>query len=326
MKKTWKVFSFAFALALAGGMTTGMTAMASAESVGTAQSGTATIAETTAEAQVYLVPGEGNALSGTKLTEAELTALHMEGDVYKAGAVGSALPTPTTTKKDKSNNLFAFNGWWTIVDATVTYYTTVPEVEENTYLYADFRAALSQPQAPVAPAASEGTTYKDYMLVTRAETDAVEYIPLYVSGSDVPNAVGRSAYGGPVQWYNEWFTLAPGDTISFYISGVYGNQPMACPRAAGSPRRCHMTMESSGQYGLTPQFLSSVNGDGGYQAGGDDFFNALAAGEAPVFAYEGTYAKREHNFRCYIKFYDEGGTMTLYMENMDAKLGLGELI
>ncbi len=321
MKKSMKILSIALSLTLAAGMTTGIALTASAAG-GKKSDVPAPIAETKAAGQVYLVPGEGNTLEGTKLSESELSALHLEGDVYKAGAVGTQLPTPTTTKKDKSNNPFTFNGWWTVVDATVTYFTTVPEVEETTYLYADFRAALSQHQDPVAPSAGSGqVSYANYMKVTRAETDTVEYIPLYVSGSDVPNAV-HGGYSGPVQWYNEWFTLAPGDLISFYISGVYGGQPIAAPRVAGGMNQCQLTMESSGQYGKTAQYLQPVNGD----YGSTTFFDAYAKNEAPVMAYTGPYAKREHAFRCYIKFYNEGGTMTLYMENMDAKLGIGEMI
>ncbi len=321
MKRSMKIFALALSLTLAAGMTTGIALTASAAD-GEKRDVPAPIAETKAEAQVYLVPGEGNSLEGTKLTAGELSALHLEGDVYKAGAVGSQLPTPTTTKKDKSNNPFTFNGWWTIVDATVTYYTTVPAVEEDTYLYADFRAALSQHRDPVAPSASGGqVSYANYMKVTRAETDTIEYIPLYVSGSDVPNAV-QAGYGKPVQWYNEWFTLAPGDLISFYVSGVYGSQPVAAPRVAGGMNQCQLTMESSGQYGMTAMYLQPVNGDYGTTT----FFDAYSKNEAPVMSYTGSYAKREHTFRCYIKFYNEGGTMTLYMENMDAKLGLGEMI
>ncbi len=321
MKKSLKILSLALSLSLAVGTTTGLAFTASAISGGD-EAVPAPVAETKAEAQVYLVPGEGNSLEGTPLTADETAALHMEGSVYKAGAAGTQLPTPTTTKKDKNNTPFTFNGWWTVVDATVTYFTTVPEVEETTYLYADFRAALSQHQEPVAPSAGGGqVSYANYMKVTRAETDTVEYIPLYVSGSDVPNAV-QAGYGKPVQWYNEWFTLAPGDLISFYVSGVYGSQPVAAPRRAGGMNQCALTMESSGQYGMTAMYLQPVNGDYGTTT----FFDAYSKNEAPVMSYTGSYAKREHTFRCYIKFYNEGGTMTLYMENMDAKLGLGEMI
>ncbi len=325
MKKSLKILSMALSATLIVGMTAGLAFTASATGGGNEtalQEAVAPIAETKAAPQVYLVPGEGNSLEGTPLTAEETKKLNMEGAVYKAGATGSQLPTPTTTKKDKSNTPFTFNGWWTIVDATVTYFTAVPEVEEDTYLYADFRAALSQHREPVAPSAGSGqVTYSNYMKITRAETDTIEYVPLYVSGSDVPNAV-QAGLGKPVQWYNEWFTLAPGDLISFYVSGVYGGQPVAAPRVAGGMNQCQMTLESSGQYGKTAMYLQPVNGD----YGSTTFFDAYAKNEAPVMSYTGEYAKREHAFRCYIKFYNEGGTMTLYMENMDAKLGIGEMI
>ena len=120
MKKSLKILSLMLCLSLAAGMTAGMTAVASAESgvpdaaPAAPQASVATIAETKAAPQVYLVPGEGNSLEGTPLTAEETKKLNMEGAVYKAGAAGSALPTPTTTKTDRTGAPFAFNGWWYI--------------------------------------------------------------------------------------------------------------------------------------------------------------------------------------------------------------------
>ena len=126
MKKSLKILSLALSATLAIGMTTGLAFTASA--LGGNEAVPAPVAETKAQAQVYLVPGEGNSLEGTPLSAEETAALHMEGSVYKAGAAGTQLPTPTTTKTDKNNTPFTFNGWWTVVDATVTYFETVPEV------------------------------------------------------------------------------------------------------------------------------------------------------------------------------------------------------
>ena len=60
-------------------------------------------------------------------------------------------PKPKSTRKDKDGNDYSFNGWWAIVDATVTYFDVVPDVTESIYLYADWRADLSQRKDPVKP-------------------------------------------------------------------------------------------------------------------------------------------------------------------------------
>lgn len=342
MKKSLKILSFTLATALAAGTTFGLSVTAFADGGGAAgtvpaeqtapseQTASVAAAETKGAAQVYLVPGEGNSLEGTKLAEDELSALHMEGDVYRAGATGTQLPTPATTKTDRTGASFVFNGWWTIVDASVTYYTTVPEVEENTYLYADFRAALSQPQGPVNPSNSAGTsTPQHYMLVTRAATGKQEMIPLHVSGTEVSNAV-QAGYGKPVQWYNEWFVMEPGDTVSYWFSGVYGTQPMYGPRPRHTPVSCDILLNASGQYGQTGSYMQYVNDD--YDANDEThsgrghqsryFFNANAADEPPTLSYTGPLATQPYIFRIYIQFYDEGGHMTLYMENLSLKLGV----
>ncbi len=336
MKKSTKILSLLLGLSLAVGTTVGMT-MATASPAPDAPAAPAAsgasvspIAESRAAAQVYLVPGVGNSLNGTPLTAEETAALNMEGEVFKAGAAGTALPTPTTTKTDRTNQPFVFNGWWTIVDATVTYFETVPAVEENTYLYADFRAALSQHKDPIAPSGGAGTsTPEHYMLVTRAATGKQEMIPLHVSGTEVSNAV-QAGYGKPVQWYNEWFVMEPGDTVSYWFSGVYGAQPMYGPRPRHTPVSCDILLNASGQYGQTGQYMQYVNDD--YDANDTDhssrghqnryFFNANDADEPPTLSYTGPMATQPYVFRIYIQFYDEGGHMTLYMENLSLKLGV----
>ncbi len=326
MKKSLKILSLTLALSLTVGVTAGMTVMASASPAPDKTSPAASpapVAETAA--QVYLVPGVGNSLSGTPLTAEETAALHMEGEVFKAGEAGSGLPTPTTTKTDRTNNPFVFNGWWTIVDATVTYFETVPAVTETTYLYADFRASLSQHSDPVAPAGGTATsTPENYMRVVRAETGEVELIPLRVSGTDVSNAE-KAGHSGPVQWYNEWFVLQPGDVVSYWFSGLYGSTPMYGPRPRHTPQSCDILLNASGQYGQTGQYMQFYNDDATLL---DDYnqsrkyFTANSRGEAPALSYTGPMATQAYIFRIYIQFYDEGGHMTLYMENLSLKLGV----
>ena len=158
-----KLFSIAIATLMAAGiaaipLTTRADVQATADAQPTAETETA---------KVYLLPGsylkdgervQNTVADSTPLTATEKDALHLEGNVYEAGPIGDSLPLAVTTQKDKAGNAYTFNGWWYIVDATVTYTDVVPEVTETTYLYADFRADLSQRKDPVAPAPQAHTT------------------------------------------------------------------------------------------------------------------------------------------------------------------------
>ena len=53
-----------------------------------------------------------------------------------------------------------------------------------------------------------------------------------------------------------------------------------------------------------------------------EFYQANARDEAPTLSYTGPMATQAYVFRIYIQFYDEGGHMTLYMENLSLKLGV----
>ena len=282
-------------------------------------SGAAAVAETdkaapTAKAdetaKVYLVPGawyDGatkahvpNSVDGaTALSETEKTALHLENNVYLAGEIGSALPTAQTTREG-----YTFNGWWTIENATVTYVETVPQTKEPLYLYADFRAALSQPQAPVNPPEDAEEEIAHYMRVEHQDTGEVEIIPLFVSGTDVSSAC-TAGYSGPVQFYNEWFELRANDLIQVYVSNIYGDKPEIAPKLRGNPEpKCGVTLERSGSNN-TAEYIARYNADKyGTFVGVDD----------PTLKYT---SDESHHFRIYIKFYDDGGYMTIYMERKD---------
>ena len=291
-----KVITFAIAglLAIAGG---------GAAFTVTADSDAQAVQET---AKVYLLPGSYarngnrvlNTIEGlTPLNETELAALHLEGNVYEAGKAGSALPTPTTTQTDNAGGAFGFNGWWTVVGATVTYMTAVPEVTETTYLYADFRAAFSQRRDPVLPDEGYEDSLNDYILIERA-TGEKEQVPLFISGTEVPNALGSNVFGRPVQYYNEWFKLYPGDMMSVYITSLFKSlEPTLCPLYASN--QSWVTFESNPGVNNTQNWLSG---------GGDQ----LASGRDKRFE-----CKEEHNYRIYIKFYNSGGTMTIYMQPQD---------
>lgn len=279
---------FAFGMA-ATGIT--LNAKATAESAPAAQAETAT---------VYLVPGSYkdsngetvyNTVAGaTKLTDGECTAIHTPNAYLCETEAGKALPAPATTKTGVT-----FNGWWTIEDAEVVYHDTLPEVTQTLFLYADWRAELSQPKDPVNPPEETQEVLKDYLEITRKKTGKTEKVGLFVSATDVPNAV-QAGYGGPVQFYNEWFYLSPGDTLKVYVSGVYGSQaagPMIAPQLRNGKEGTQLEISGTSNTG---QFIRSSRTE-------EKVFDCVATAE--------------HPYRVYIKFYDAGGTMTIYMERQD---------
>ena len=297
MRTKKRIVSFA-ALAAAGCLSLSVAAVGLGSLLKTAAAEPAPAAETAAA--VYLMPGsyyaEGekvwNTVEGlTALSATDRDALHLEGNVYKAGGEGSTLPEAKTTRENVT-----FNGWWYIKDAVVTYTEVVPEVKATTYLYADFRADLSQHRDPVEPS-GKNNDVESYMEIYRSATGKTEKVVLFVSGTDVPNAVGSSTYGGPVQFYNEWFTVSPGDVITIYVSGVYGALTSGAQKAPQLRNGKQETqLESNAGVNYTTSWL---------QSNGTDKQSFRCCADAT------------HPYRIYIKFYDNGGTMTIYMEPQD---------
>ncbi len=264
------------------------------------------------EHAVYLVPGSYtdqktgqtvyNTVDGaTKLTDEESEAISTP-NVYRFD--GEALPDPVTTREG-----VAFNGWWTIEDAEIVYHETAPETDKTVYLYADWRAELSQPKDPIIPDEGEEVAYAHYMEITRALTGKKEKVQLFVSGTDVPNAV-QAGYGGPVQFYNEWFELSEGDDVRFYISRVYGNLPALAPQGVAGTRK--ITLENSGTSSTASNLKCLVKGEIPENAFSGDYSVATNGEPAARCVRAGT-----NHFRIYIKFYDNGGTMTIYMEKLN---------
>ena len=254
---------------------------------------------------LYFVPGtymedgvktENTVPSGAEaLTQKQCKKIKSE-NVYRCTlAEGEALPVPVSSRKDAEGNPYTFNGWWTIVDATVTYFETVPELTETIYLYADWRADLSQPQDPVEPDDSVTVQPKYYMSVLRAETQETESVPLRVWGTDVTNAE-TLGYGAPVQLHNDWFVLNPGDEVSVYTAGLLGSEEAQLAPVSASGGSTTITLENS-------------------DAEGNDTKDYLEKSSDTALLYKKTLSAR--HFRIYIKFYDKGATMTVYMQPMD---------
>ena len=138
--------------------------------------------------KIYLVPGtysadgtkaENTVASGAdKLDKAACDKINTENAYLCTLAEGEELPAPASTRTDKQGNPYAFNGWWSIVDATVTYFEKVPAASETMFLYADWRADLSQRKDPVAPDEGDVVLPKHYMSIKRAATEKIHCLIL----------------------------------------------------------------------------------------------------------------------------------------------------
>ncbi|MDE6373951.1 MAG: hypothetical protein K2L72_05565 [Clostridia bacterium] len=261
-------------------------------------------ARTAGDINIYLVPGtyteagekvENSVSSGAdKLEIAECEKIFTENAYVCTLAEGEALPVPSSTRRDKEGNAYAFNGWWTIVDATVTYFDKVPSVTETTFLYADWRADLSQRRDPVVPDEGEVILPKHYMSIKRAATGETDIVTLNIAGTDVPNAYDLG-YGAPVQIYNDWFELNPDDELTVFTAGIEGStEPEQAPVLVGG--KSTITLERS----------DAENNDTA------DYLEKAASGDKVICS-----AQRSAHYRIYIKFYDRGGTMTIYMQPKD---------
>ena len=297
-----KLLSIAMATALVATCAAGVAVGAAA-----LENAPAPAAET---AQVYLVPGSWydteaketkyNTVAGaTALSSEEKTALKLEEEpnVYKAGAAGTELPTPATEHTDAEGEPFVFQGWWYIVNASVTYTEVVPEAKEDLYHYADFRAAFSQRHEPAAPPEQIGQGDKNFMEVTH-EDGTVDYLPLLVSGTD-QSGKQEMGYGTPVQFFNEYFELRHNDRIKVYLTDISEDsdgKPAAYPKRSSSG--FVVTFEANG---------SGTNRTANYLC---DDITASNKDDEYTMAYHHTDTM---TFRVYIKV-ETNGRLDVYME------------
>ena len=263
-----------------------------------------------AQGKLYLVPGTyvlgGNKVLNTvssgaqKLTQEQCDEIFTDNAYLCTLSQGASLPKPASERKDKEGNAYSFNGWWAIVDATVTYFDKVPAVNGTMFLYAAWRADLSQNKAPVIPDENAPITAAHYMKIKRAATGETETFILRVSGTDMSSAE-QLGYGSPVQLYNEWFLLNQGDVITVYTTGL----------------------DNSSETPVIVPLLISGNREVNLEAAGDgsnDTANYLSA-KVPQNIYQNPsltcIAETSRHYRIYIKFYDKGSNMAVYMEPMD---------
>ena len=284
-----------------GGSGMAVAATAASETLPAAKTQTAAVEQ----GNLYLVPGtymsEGvkveNSISAgaQKLTKEQCDVIFTENAYLCTLAVGETLPVPASERVDKSGEKYAFNGWWAIVDATVTYFDKVPEISEKTFLYADWRADLSQRKDPVAPEPGVEVEPNHYLMIKRAETGETEKIILRKSGTDVSSAMDLG-YGYAVQLLNQ-ITLNAGDVIAVYTTGLdkTSEEPVIAPIGNHLSREIQLESNGTGT-NRTADFLTADSG---------------SARRTPSMTVNAGVSGK---FNIYIKFFGGGSTMAVYME------------
>lgn len=255
---------------------------------------------------VYLVPGTylsgGETVVNTldsgarKLTDEQCGEINTENTYLCTKSKGSSLPRPSSMRTDAEGNAFEFNGWWTIVDATVTYYSTVPKVAETEtlFLYADWRAPLSQPQDPIIPDIGEVTEPDHYMVIKHAD-NTEDKITLRKSWADTASAE-TLGYKYPVELTTQAFTLTQGDKIYVYTTGLSDDKEAQI--APIHPNGCTIELSASGDKSNdTADYL-------------DAYAPTTFRGD-PYLTYK---LEEAGLYNIYIKFFTGGTNMSVYLE------------
>ena len=258
---------------------------------------------------LYFVPGtyvadgerveNGLPKGGTKLTDEECAEMNTE-NVYRCKLrAGKKMPKPTTQRKDKDDNAYTFNGWWTIVNATVTYYDRVPTVTETTFLYADWRADLSQRKDPVIPEPGQEKVPDHYIMLTHEGEAEAERVTIRHKSTDMMSAEDLG-YGYPVELYIQGLELKPGDKFTVYTKGLVDSDKAEEAPVLDEKEKRSITLDASGD-------------------GSNDTADYL---QVPVLSHysvqpEITYLGTEAGlYNMYIKFYSGGSVMAVYLEPM----------
>ncbi|MDE7379812.1 MAG: hypothetical protein K2N14_02050 [Clostridia bacterium] len=264
-----------------------------------------------AQDNLYFVPGtyfsdgvkvENGLPSGAEKLSAEACAEMNTENVYKCKLpAGANLPVPTSERKDKDDNLYSFNGWWTIVNATVTYYKTVPAVTETTYLYADWRADLSQRKDPIIPDNWVETEPDHYLLVNHKDAAEPEKMAMRFKFTDMPTAE-TLGYFGPVELYIQGMQLLPGDKFTVYSTGLSDAETaIECPYDKKGGDRSILLEASGDKDNDTKDYLSAKS-------------TLYSQYDDATISYTGEKAAY---YNIYIKFYSGGSVMSIYLEPME---------
>ena len=294
-----KILAFATGILLTVGLAAGMTAGCKVNAPDETKP---------AQEKLYFVPGtyvsdgqkiENTIASGaTKLSDEDCAKLFTENVYRCALAAGEDLPVPVSSRTDAEGNAYSFNGWWAIVNATVTYFDSVPTVTETTFLYADWRADLSQRKDPVTPDGYVEVEPNHYMEITRKETGEKEKITLRSTPSDqVTETLG---YPYSAELYAQGFDLNPGDTFIVYTTGLTNDEDAVKSPVEDKDRRRYINLETSG--------------DGANRTG--DYLSAPDLTNFRTTATLTYIAEESGTFNIYIKYFAGGSIMAVYMEPM----------
>lgn len=260
----------------------------------------------TEENNLYLVPGtyisggtkHENAISSgaQKLSKEQCGEIFTENAYLCTLSVGSALPEPSSEREDKDGNAYSFNGWWTIVDATVTYFDKVPALSETTFLYADWRADLSQRMDPVMPEPGLVVEPNHYMLIN-ADTENEQKIKLGHKGTEMSSAIDLG-YGYATELYVMQLSLKAGDTIQIYTTGLDKDKegPQMAPILGSDNSRVVYLDYNVEKGNYTSDYLSKTDG--------------TKRTPPSITVNEGV----DQKFNVYIKFFDGGSLMWIYLE------------
>lgn len=269
-------------------------------------------AEATAEEQanLYLVPGtytsagkvKANTITASgvkKLSDEECAEIFTENAYICTRATGEKLPKPQSTRKDKDGKAYTFNGWWSIVDATVTYFDTVPAISETTYLYADWRADLSQRMDPIIPDGSQKVEPNHY-LILKHEDGTEEKITLLRGFTNMSSAE-TLGYDFAAELKIEGLDLQPGDSFMVYTTGlVKGETEAQLSPIRDSRMMWYIDLEASGEKDNDTKTYLSARASAYYTVD-------------PVISY---IYETSGKYNIYIKYFSAGSRMTVYMEPM----------
>lgn len=259
--------------------------------------------------KLYLVPGTypsggqkvKNAITAagaTALTDAECEEIFTENAYLCTLSEGDTLPVPASTRTDKDGKAYSFNGWWTIIDATVTYFDKVPALSETTFLYADWRADLSQRKDPVIPEAGETVEPSHYIMIKRTGASESLRVTLHKAFTSMMNAE-TLGYLYPVELYVEGLELQPGDVITVYTTGLKDGDSAVISPVLDANNSREIQLEKSGDKPVdTADYFTADEG---------------SLRRNPKLTY---IAEEAGSFKLYIKYFSKGSTMAVYMEPM----------
>ena len=172
----------------------------------------------------------------------------------------------------------------------------MPEISETTFLYADWRADLSQRMDPVEPDPGVYVEPNHYMLINPG-TENEQKITLRHKGSEMSTALDLG-YGYAVELYTMQLSLKAGDKIEIYTTGLIKDkeEPDLAPILGESNKR-EVYLDFNAEKGnYTSDYLDKTDG--------------TKRSKPTITVKEGV----DEKFNVYIKFFGDGSLMWIYLE------------